>query len=254
MCTLSWKPLNNGYVLFFNRDESRDRAVARGPSLQQNDGVEFLSPTDGARGGTWLLVNAHGISVALLNNYASTQSVKKVNPGLSSRGMLPLECSDCVSVAEAITRIETMPLEHYPPFHLLVAGADEASVLTWNGDACFSETLDASGAMLTTSAFRSKTVAKTRRETFVTLVGDMNDATPSQLRDFHWYEGDDGATGIRMSRPDACTHSISRITVSMDEAVVSFQYSPQADILVAGKSAKQSGLQLPASSLRMMLQ
>ncbi len=228
MCTLSWKPLENSYVLFFNRDENRSRAAARAPTLQQRNGVEYLSPTDGERGGTWLLVNAHGISIGLLNNYAASQAVTKVDP--SSRGMLPLSCSDCASVAAAISRVEAMPLADFPPFHLVVSGKNEATVLSWNGQNCISTTLNPSGAMLTTSAFRSKTVAKSRHETFAMLVGDMAAASPAQLSAFHRHEGDAGATGIRMSRPDACTHSISQIIVSMDDQMARFHYSPQADI------------------------
>ena len=252
MCTLSWKPLDNSYVLFFNRDESRKRAAAQGPSLRQVNGVEYLSPTDGERGGTWLLVNAFGISIGLLNNYASTQPsaiTKPSSPRPSSRGMLPLKCSDCASVTEAITRIESMSLDDYPPFHLVVAGLTEAAVLTWDGRASHSAELKASGVMLTTSAFRSIDVARIRHETFARMVGDMADASTDKLKRFHWHQGDNGATGIKMSRPDACTHSISYITVSLDEKMASYHYSPQADI-----SSAEYPVQSPASSLRIMLQ
>ena len=252
MCTLSWKPLESGYVLFFNRDESRGRAAAQGPSLQHNNGVEFLSPTDGERGGTWLLVNAHGISIGLLNNYQAPQLVMEAiptSPDPASRGMLPLKCADCASVAEAIERIEGMPLGDYPPFHLVVAGATEASVLTWDGRASHSTVLKASGVMLTTSGFRSIDVAKIRHETFSRLVGDMAEASTGQLRDFHWNEGDEGATSVKMSRPDACTHSISHLTVSMDKKMANYHYSPLAEI-----SSALSPAQSLASSLRIMLQ
>jgi len=228
MCTLSWKPLEDGYVLFFNRDESRSRVIAQGPALRQENGVGFLAPTDGARGGTWLLVNAHGISVALLNNYAATSPTIVANA--SSRGFLPLNCSDCTSVLEAIDRIAEMPLNDYPPFHLVVAAANEAVMLTWDGSACTSAVLSGSGEMLTTSMFKSKLVAQVRDEIFTSVVGDITDAKPETLKAFHWFEGPDGATSIKMSRPDACTHSISEITVSLGNETANFQYAPQAGI------------------------
>lgn len=228
MCTLSWKPLEDGYVLFFNRDESRNRVTAQGPTLRQKNGVDFLAPTDGARGGTWLLVNAHGICIGLLNNYAATSPAVVVNA--SSRGFLPLNCSDCVSVIEAIDRIAEMPLNDYPPFHLVVAAANEAVMLTWDGSACTSAVLGSSGEMLTTSMFKPKLVAQVRDEIFTSVVGDITDAKPETLKAFHWFEGPDSATSIKMSRPDACTHSISEITVSLDKETAYFQYSPQAGI------------------------
>lgn len=228
MCTLSWKPLEDGYVLFFNRDESRSRVTAQGPTLRQKNGVDFLAPTDGARGGTWLLVNAHGISIALLNNYVTTSPAVVANA--SSRGFLPLNCSDCASVIEAIDHIAKMSLNDYPPFHLVVAATNEAVMLTWDGGACTPAVLRSSGEMLTTSMFRPKLIAQARDEIFTSVVGDMTDAKPETLKAFHWFEGPDGANSIKMSRPDACTHSISEITVSLRNETANFQYSPQADI------------------------
>lgn len=228
MCTLSWKPLEDGYVLFFNRDESRNRVSAQGPTLQQKNGVDFLAPTDGARGGTWLLVNAHGICIALLNNYAAGSTAVVANA--LSRGFLPLNCSDCTNVIEAIDRIAEMPLNEYPPFHLVVAAANEAVMLTWDGSTCTPAVLSSSGEMLTTSMFRPKLVAQVRDEIFANVVGDFTDAKPERLKVFHWFEGPDTATSIRMSRPDACTHSISEITVSTGKETACFLYSPQAGI------------------------
>ena len=95
---------------------------------------------------------------------------------------------------------------------------------------CTTAELNNTGEMLTTSMFRPKLVARVRDETFTSLVGEMADAKPEQLKTFHWHAGDDGVTSIRMSRPDACTHSISEVSVSMVKEVAQFQYSPQDGI------------------------
>ncbi|MDT8321298.1 MAG: NRDE family protein [Xanthomonadales bacterium] len=71
MCTLSWKPQAGGYVLRFNRDERRERSPAAPPAALQRGGMRFLAPRDGAAGGSWLLVNAAGLSIGLLNHYAA---------------------------------------------------------------------------------------------------------------------------------------------------------------------------------------
>jgi len=133
-------------------------------------------------------------------------------------------------VAEAMGRITDMPLKEYPPFHLVVMTMDDAAMLTWNGSVHIVAALKASGEMLTTSAFKSDLVAKVRDETFSRLVGDISLASSEQLKVFHWFADHDGATSIRMSRPDACTHSISEITVFMDKEVAHFQYSPQTGL------------------------
>lgn len=227
MCTLSWKPLANGYVLFFNRDERRSRQAALGPELKQKNGVEFLAPTDGARGGTWLLVNAHGISIGLLNNYAATSPA--INVDFASRGMLPLACADCSSVRQAISRVKAMSLESFPPFHIVIASAGEAAVLSWDGVDCVDVTLAGTGAMLTSSAFQPEKTEQARRATFARLVGDMAAAGAEQLQAFHWQTSRDGAQGILMAREDACTHSISHITVDLDEQMAQFCYTPEPE-------------------------
>lgn len=248
MCTLSWKPLENGYILFFNRDESRTRALARVPSLQQLNGVPYLAPTDPVAGGTWLLVNAHGIAIGLLNNYAATAGTAIANA--TSRGLLPLKGSDCSTVTEVLQRIAQMPLVNYPPFHLVVAAVNEAAILSWDGRACTSAALNACGAMLTTSAFEPERVAKVRAATFSRLVGDISAANPERLRAFHWSAGEDGVTSIRMTRPDVCTHSISEILVCLDKKVARFQYSPQPDV---GQSNDINSDKLLPSSTSMLL-
>lgn len=242
MCTLSWKPGRNSYQLFFNRDELRSRAAAQGPSIKQNNGIAYLSPTDGERGGTWLLVNAFGLSIGLLNNYLSTASAGGHDADASSyysRGMLPLACADCASVAEAIARAGNLPLDRYPPFHLVIAGTSQASVLSWDSRAYHVSALPTSGGMLTASAFQSADVAVQRQQLFSSLVGNMAAASTAQLSDFHWHQGSDGATGIRMSRADACTHSISTINVCLDKQMARFDYSPQPDISYTGSTESQ---------------
>lgn len=238
MCTLSWKPLANGYVLFFNRDERRSRQAALAPELKQKNGVEFLAPTDGARGGTWLLVNAHGISIGLLNNYAATPLAIVDEP--ASRGMLPLACADCSSVRQAILRVKAMSLETFPPFHIVIVCAREAAVLSWDGRVCVETTLAGAGAMLTSSAYRPAKTQQARQAVFTELVGDMAAASAEQLQAFHWHTSNDGAQGILMAREDACTHSISHITVDLDEQMAQFYYTPEPERATGCTSLTQS--------------
>jgi len=230
MCTLSWKPTAEGYLLYFNRDEQRTRPVALPPALHRHNGIDFLAPTDPAHDGTWLLANAHGLSIGLLNHYPATPV--QAAGAHASRGLLPLACADCGSAAEAVGRCTGLPLAGYPPFHFVAIDARAAAVLTWDGRTPHVGWLDPAGAMLTTSSFRSDAVARARHESFVRLAGTLADATPAQLDAFHRHRGDDPAAGVRMARPDACTHSISRIAVSRER--VAFRYEPQPELPPAG--------------------
>lgn len=230
MCTLSWKPVARGYLLYFNRDEQRTRSAALPPALRRYNGVDFLAPVDATHGGTWLLVNAHGLSLALLNHYPGTPVQ---TAGIqASRGLLPLACADCASAADAVGRCTGLPLTHYPPFHFVAIDMRAAAVLTWDGHTPRVDWLDPAGAMLTTSSFRSDAISHARHAAFTRLTGAIAHASPAQLEAFHRHRGDDPTAGVRMARPDACTHSISRIVVAQDSA--RFRYEPQPELPPAG--------------------
>lgn len=227
MCTLSWKPGPAGYRLWFNRDEQRTRPPATPPVLLKRNGVSCLAPFDGA-GGTWLLVNTHGLTLALLNHYPAVPPAMPAAP--HSRGLLPLACAGCASVREALACCASQALADYRPFHLAAASGQEAAVLTWDGHSHTAAWLPPQGGMLTSSGWRPESVAQSRHAAFASLVGPMAQAAPERLEAFHRHRGEEAAAGIRMARPDACTHSIARIDVSWLEGAAHFRYEPQMEI------------------------
>lgn len=226
MCTLSWKPEPAGYRLWFNRDEQRARPPAAPPGMQRREGVPCLAPLDGA-GGTWLLVDAHGMTLGLLNHYPDRLPVLPDAP--RSRGLLPLACAGCGSVRAALACCAEQGLADYRPFRFVALSALEAATLTWDGREPRLSWLPSRGAMLTSSAWRPELVARSRQAAFAALVGPMAHATPERLDAFHRHRGADAAAGIRMARPDACTQSISRIDVSWHDDSARFQYEPQSE-------------------------
>lgn len=226
MCTLSWQPFEDGYCLWFNRDERRDRPPAAPPASARIDGVACLAPRDGA-GGTWLLVNARGVSLGLLNHYPGEGADMPAAP--RSRGLIPLACAGSASAAEALACCAEMDLAAWRPFLLVAVDAVEAALLTWDGRAPALRRLPDGGGMLTSSSWRPEAVAQARRAVFRRLVGDLP-GDPERLEAFHRHRGAEPAAGIRMARPDACTHSIARIDVSWREGDARFRYEPQTEI------------------------
>lgn len=71
MCTITWLTRDNGYELFFNRDELRSRQRAAPPQLHQDSKIRYLAPIDSDAGGTWISANQFGLSLCLLNNYGA---------------------------------------------------------------------------------------------------------------------------------------------------------------------------------------
>lgn len=222
MCTLSWKTIDDGYVLMFNRDEQHSRAPALPPELGQCGDVMFLAPIDPQHGGTWLLVNDSGVSIALLNHYPEWRPSYRVNA--PSRGLLPVACADCPGVDAVVSRVLSIVPTPYAPFRLVAVDLTGAAQVTWDGRTLTSSGLPLPGGMLTSSSLRSQEIEQARRDTFEHLVGAIEAATVAQLAQFHHHTAADGAKGIRMSRADACTHSITKVTVSAGAGAAAMNY------------------------------
>lgn len=74
MCTVTVHRSANRLLVTMNRDEARDRAPEVPPAIHHND-VNWLAPSDSARGGTWIGVNDRGVVACLLNGYVEGDSV-----------------------------------------------------------------------------------------------------------------------------------------------------------------------------------
>ena len=69
MCSVSFLPHNEGFVLAMNRDESRSRPSALPPEVVQRDELAMLYPRE-LNGGTWVGINSAGMAFALINWYS----------------------------------------------------------------------------------------------------------------------------------------------------------------------------------------
>lgn len=149
------------------------------PTRRQRNSVGFMAPTDAEHGGTWLLVNAHGLSVCLLNHYPAAPPLRLEKT--VSRGNLVLTCADSTNVAEAVERGRSMHLAAYPPFQLVAIDATGGAELTWDGRSCTTSALGAESAMLTSSSFHPDVVVRARRVMFSRIVGAIGTATAARL-------------------------------------------------------------------------
>lgn len=69
MCTMTWLFTDEGYTVFFNRDEAKTRAPSEWPQIRQQNGVRLISPKETDGGGTLMGVNEFGVTCCLLDNY-----------------------------------------------------------------------------------------------------------------------------------------------------------------------------------------
>jgi hypothetical protein len=224
MCTVSWTTGREGYELFFNRDELNSRAAERPPELGRHEGVAYLAPRDGERGGTWLAVNELGVTVGLLNDYACAWRPSAAGPRYS-RGHVVEACATDGSHAQVIQTLQAQPLSRIAPFHLVVLSPDVgARVIHWQGLQLVSRETPGPVPPLTSSSFATEEIIGLRKDRFSFFVRDPRAAEPAELRAYHrQHARAAGAQSVLMFRPDAATRSISQVRVSGGRVELSYQ-------------------------------
>lgn len=236
MCTVTWRRSPDGYQVFFNRDEKRDREPALPPALHVCNGVRYLAALDGRAGGTWLAVNEHGVGIGMLNHY---QAGPAAPPGRLSRGLLVTSLMDVPEATAVGDRLPMDILRDYAPFRLLVwAPGQPVQWHQWDGSRRTASVLRDDEMPVTTSSFESDEVVAARRALWDRLLKQW--PAPSELFHAEYHRSTDprgGAYSVFMTRPDAMTVSYSRIRVTEDTAT--FYYaarSPDDPILPLGQS------------------
>jgi len=220
MCTLSWVRHENGYTVFFNRDERRTRSQGLPPTEQMRAGVRFLAPSDPDGGGSWAAVNDRRIGFCILNQYnGSTPQI--TDP--VSRGQLLLSLAEFASQAEVWTRVRSAGLLQYSPFTLAVFEPGlPVLLLGWNGRALTEQTQGQSGFISSSSSVAQVEAEASRRKLFDALMaaGAIEEADFERLHRSHLPE--EGPLSVCMHRIDAETVSLTRLSV--DAETVSLSY------------------------------
>ena len=188
MCTLSWCRDDDGYHVYFNRDERKSRGPAQAVAVHLAADVPYLAPTDTDHGGTWLVANAHGVTLALLNRYGDP------DPGptaVRSRGLLVRSLAGAPTVAHLADRLGAGSLDAYPPLSLVAFGWEAPPrVFAWNGAELVTHRHDQHGMVITSSGAEQAVVTRSREATLAFLRrsgrGEPERAiTPELLDAFH---------------------------------------------------------------------
>jgi len=215
MCTVAWWRGEDGaYSVFFNRDESRARPASEAVAEQATAaGMRFLAPRDPLAGGSWLMANAAGIAVGVLNHYSA--AVRPPAHPVRSRGELPLIFGDCRDGSDVAAKIPELGPTSYAPFLLLAWDPESVAGWSWDGDVFAA--MDPVVAPVTTSSYRTDEVGAWRRHRYAELV---RTGTAEELTAFQDDVGHpDPAFNVRMRRPDARTESVCRIDVTRNRVV-----------------------------------
>jgi hypothetical protein len=216
MCTVTWwrDASGDSFGVWFNRDERRTRPASEPVRREQTDsGTSYLAPRDPAAGGTWLLANAHGLVIGVLNHYAAIVDTPRPSTTVYSRGRLPLRFASCRTVADVDRLAQSMAPDQFAPF--IMVAWDRTRTATWLWDSARLLVDIAPQPPLTTSSHRSAEITAWRRARFSAVVSTVD---PVALAAYHDdVAHPDPAFNVRMRRPDARTESVCRVIVTPTE-------------------------------------
>jgi uncharacterized protein with NRDE domain len=130
MCTVSYLPLADGYILTSNRDEWNKRPKALAPQVYQLFGQDITFPKDPQANGTWIAMS-NSFTLCLLNGAFVKHHHQP--PYRLSRGLVLLDFYQYLSVEKFIKEYNFDSIEN---FTLLIKsntdkGFDE---LRWDGE------------------------------------------------------------------------------------------------------------------------
>ncbi len=208
----------------FNRDEQWSRKAALLPRLHVRNGARLIAPVDADAGGTWIGVNAFGLSIALLNRYQDAVAVKPdpARPFIS-RGQLVRNLLDSRATGEVHSRIDSLELGRFQPFTLLtIETGMPALLIEWSGSQLIVDE-DADAQMpLASSSYETESAIAYRKALLLRIAGA--ELSVEALRAFHGtQEPGRAAYGPCMHRDDAHTVSFSWIKVRPDR--ITFEYT-----------------------------
>jgi hypothetical protein len=128
MCTVTYLPLQDGFILTHNRDENPERSES--PLEYKNlAGTSAMFPKDPGAGGTWMACTADGRACCLLNG--AFVKHKRTPPYRKSRGLLALEA---IEFRDWHAFIDNVDLDQIEPFTLLLFAPGDAPLeFRWDG-------------------------------------------------------------------------------------------------------------------------
>lgn len=231
MCTVTIFRGNGPLVATMNRDEALIRAPELSPEILEGpDGVQWIGPRDGERGGMWMGVNNHGVIACLLNAYQPGESLLPDTTGrYRTRGeIVPalLSAGDGRAVQRWLR--DSLDPHAYPSFALLIASPEGASSLEWLGEHGPAVTdLSSAWILRSSSGWDSADVRRWREVRFEQWI-EAGEPHFGTLPSFHvLQEPDNSERSPLMRRSWSATRSITQARVLTDSGRVELRYWPE---------------------------
>ena len=221
MCTVTFIARRRGYCLGMNRDEKLTRPTGLPPKRQMMNGRAVISPSEPG-GGTWIAVNDHGATLALINWYSITA---RVGGKAVSRGEVINSMSAPISPEVAAAALDGLPLNRINPFRLIgiYPAAGEIVEWRWNLKQLVRKNHRWKSQQLISSGFDERTAQRVRGKTFQRAERQYSAGSLDWLRRLHRsHSPQAGPFSTCMHRADAATVSYTEVAVSSRDATMRY--------------------------------
>jgi len=242
MCTLTFIPKPNGYLLGMNRDERLTREPALAPEATTASNVSAVYPRESG-GGTWIGSNAAGITFALLNQNPGPQAKVKER----SRGEIIPAILASSRFPEAMRGFQQLDLHGMLPFVLVgIFPAEQIiSQCQWDGDGLKFLRIGWDVRHWFSSGVSDEMARKVRGSTCYEAWRRRDAGSAEWLRGLHASHSPvRGSFSVCVHRPDAATVSYTEIAFS--GGVLSMRYHAGHPCQALGRFDAEVALEKPS--------
>jgi Transport and Golgi organisation 2 len=220
MCTVTFVARRRGYCLGMNRDEKLTRPTGLPPKKKAN-GRTVLCPSESG-GGTWIAVNDHGATLALINWYSITA---RVGGKAVSRGEVINSMSTAISPEVADAALRELPLNRINPFRLIGIYPANGEIVEWrwNLKQLVRQNHSWESQQWISSGFDELTAQRVRSKIFRRAERQHSVGSLDWLRRLHRSHSPQASPfSTCMHRADAATVSYTEVTVSSRQATMRY--------------------------------
>ena len=127
MCSVSFVPLEDGFILTSNRDEKIGRLTYE-PQLYFENNALLLYPKDANAGGTWIVAKENNTCIVLLNG--AFENHQKKAQYRKSRGLI---LKEIITAEDPFFHFSKMNLKDIEPFTLIIFFKATLTDVKWDG-------------------------------------------------------------------------------------------------------------------------
>ncbi len=191
MCTLTYIPQNDGFILTSNRDEAKTRKVATFPQYKTIGGEKVLFPQDGDAFGSWIATSKNRL-VNLLNG--AWQKYDHQPPYRKSRGIVLLDSFKYTDFKDFSLQYKFDNIAPFTVVCLDFKSQLSIEVLRWDGKETSFESLNPQQAHIFSSApLYPESIRIEREKLFAEFLESNEQITATDMVNFHQFGGSDNA-------------------------------------------------------------